>query len=107
MNLVKEHISFERGLDPKEAMKTGLRAVDQKVIDAILEMPEVPQSFKIDIKYFPKTLTGRYIKILIPSYWLMRWVAAKDVRDAIKEKNIPNIKSVSVNKDYDVLIKLK
>jgi hypothetical protein len=34
MNIVREHINFERGLDPKEAMKIGLS--DEEILDAFI-----------------------------------------------------------------------
>ena len=31
MNIVREHINFERGLDPKKAMNVGVHAMRKKI----------------------------------------------------------------------------
>jgi len=104
MNIVKEHINkFERGLDPKDAMGIGKEAMDQKIYDAVKLLP-IEASW---IKYFPRRKTGRYIKIVIPDYYLFRLTAAKEIKHSIDAIKAPNVKYVRINEDGDVLIKLK
>ena len=47
MKLIKEHINFERGLDPKEAMGTG---------DPIARMKDKISQFLISQKYTPEEI---------------------------------------------------
>lgn len=105
IKLVKEHINFERGLDPKDAMNIGKYAMDQKIIDAIKQIP-VEDSW---IKYFSKTKYREhsYIKILIPLYYLQRDLVAEEIIEVIQNIKAPNIASVYKNNDGDVVIKLK
>ena len=109
MNIVKEHINFKRGLDPKEAMVIGQAAMDQKLFDAIKKLP-IEDSW---IKYIPKATSSsskrlyNYIKIVLPLYWIMRKTATVELVNLIKDMNAPNVKSVYEDSNGDVVIKLK
>jgi hypothetical protein len=59
MKLVKEHINFERGLDPREAMNIGKHSIDKDIImNTHWEIPlniinDMFNIIKVDHSYLP------------------------------------------------------
>jgi hypothetical protein len=78
MQLVKEHINFKRGLDPKEAMEIGQVIIDKKIITFIQNnwIPELPN------RVFEYNLLNRTIKI---SLNILSWVGKKSFISFLKK----------------------
>lgn len=101
---LNETYNFERGIDPKKAM--GIGSVESLIRD-IKNMPSAINVIEDDwIKVLKNTLTGKYIKILIPRYFA-RDQYAEELCGRIKNLNNPLIQHVRMDGNGDVLIKLK
>ena len=66
MNIVKEYINFERGKDPKEAMKIGLRPKMSKML-SFIHM----ESRDAEHEYFGSQGNGNTIHALKSVLWYM------------------------------------